>query len=944
MAPVAGNSGAPPLGELQVSAIPEASRARARRLPTRVSRSATPRAPIRRRSDSRACRLSLTPPFPPSPSTQFSADFEGGNLGDVRRVADNEYELTVRHDTNNPRHRLWFYFKVTNARAGQRVLIHMVNFSKTKSLYRDGMSPLVRSSSSATWERIHPKSVFYYKQKDRPTKRRDDAAAVEDDGRDSPEDGGEGGKKTPCVLSIVYTFDTKEAHWFSYSYPFGYTTQQHILDALERRRLPYVKRELLCRTLQNRRCDVLTIGDDVSDAAGAATDAATDAGAAPCPPAASVTRDGRRRSVVMITCRVHPGETPCSHTLRGFIDFVTGDSPAAVKLRERVTFVVVPMLNPDGCALGNYRTDSMGVDLNRAWRNADAKSKGEWVGTGTFAEHKAAEKKTEQFPTLRHAMALARKYANSDTHALEFYIDIHAHSTSKSSFFFVNNPHDEDDVERWERIAALPKLMDHNCAALEAPGFSLSSCRFCSNPDKAGAGRRAIGDMSRAAHVKRHGAGSSRANRGEEDKSSEDKSSEDKSEEDKSEEDKSSPAMCYTLEMSFYNAPSRSRQWSTSTSNEEAYERHGVGLAHAFVDYYRLRPPTEQRVEGILRRVDASAKVPRGSDQAAAWTKGDLMFGFGTQIFADGGGAQKPWHKNGAKEARAALNAREPSFLRWIAQRSAMTPKNVTSSPSSPTSSVPPNASKTLGAKSPDKTPSSGKKATSSVGKHRRNGSPAGTGAKKGSSPSSGAGAGKGKEGGGGKSPGIEPTAFEFVAIPTAPAPTRDANLAGKRGVGRAKLRARRNAPTPSPEPAADDDDDGGDGPSTETGQPAARDRDRALRIPSTTSPFQTPGDVDAIADESYGLAADLARARVDVVGTFVPRSDGTDGESPGPLVGSSAIAASVGGVSVGVAGGSAEPSRRARPAPRPPPMYPWEEDVDRFGGVSADVRRLRSA
>ena len=937
MAPVAGNSGAPPLGELQVSAIPEASRARARRLPTRVSRSATPRAPIRRRSDSRACRLSLTPPFPPSPSTQFSADFEGGNLGDVRRVADNEYELTVRHDTNNPRHRLWFYFKVTNARAGQRVLIHMVNFSKTKSLYRDGMSPLVRSSSSATWERIHPKSVFYYKQKDRPTKRRDDAAAVEDDGRDSPEDGGEGGKKTPCVLSIVYTFDTKEAHWFSYSYPFGYTTQQHILDALERRRLPYVKRELLCRTLQNRRCDVLTIGDDVSDAAGAATDAATDAGAAPCPPAASVTRDGRRRSVVMITCRVHPGETPCSHTLRGFIDFVTGDSPAAVKLRERVTFVVVPMLNPDGCALGNYRTDSMGVDLNRAWRNADAKSKGEWVGTGTFAEHKAAEKKTEQFPTLRHAMALARKYANSDTHALEFYIDIHAHSTSKSSFFFVNNPHDEDDVERWERIAALPKLMDHNCAALEAPGFSLSSCRFCSNPDKAGAGRRAIGDMSRAAHVKRHGAGSSRANRGEEDKSSEDKS-----EEDKSEEDKSSPAMCYTLEMSFYNAPSRSRQWSTSTSNEEAYERHGVGLAHAFVDYYRLRPPTEQRVEGILRRVDASAKVPRGSDQAAAWTKGDLMFGFGTQIFADGGGAQKPWHKNGAKEARAALNAREPSFLRWIAQRSAMTPKNVTSSPSSPTSSVPPNASKTLGAKSPDKTPSSGKKATSSVGKHRRNGSPAGTGAKKGSSPSSGAGAGKGKEGGGGKSPGIEPTAFEFVAIPTAPAPTRDANLAGKRGVGRAKLRARRNAPTPSPEPAADDDD-GGD-PPTEMEHSAARDRDRALRIPSTISPFQTPGDVDAIADESYGLAADLARARVDVVGTFVPRSDGTDGESPGPLVGSSAIAASVGGVSVGVAGGSAEPSRRARPAPRPPPMYPWEEDVDRFGGVSADVRRLRSA
>ena len=54
-------------------------------------------------------------------------------------------------------------------------------------------------------------------------------------------------------------------------------------------------------------------------------------------------------------------------------------------------------------------------------------------------------------------------------------------------------------------MAALPKLMDHNCAQLDAPGFSLSACRFCSNPDKAGTGRRAVGDMARAAHIKRTG-------------------------------------------------------------------------------------------------------------------------------------------------------------------------------------------------------------------------------------------------------------------------------------------------------------------------------------------------------------------------------------------------------------------------------------------------------
>ena len=78
-------------------------------------------------------------------------------------LSECEYELAVRHDTCAPRHRLWFHFSASNHRPNQKVLFHVVNFSKSKSLYKDGMSPTVRTASKPKWERLHPKNVFYYK-------------------------------------------------------------------------------------------------------------------------------------------------------------------------------------------------------------------------------------------------------------------------------------------------------------------------------------------------------------------------------------------------------------------------------------------------------------------------------------------------------------------------------------------------------------------------------------------------------------------------------------------------------------------------------------------------------------------------------------------------------------------------------------------------------------
>jgi murein tripeptide amidase MpaA len=71
------------------------------------------------------------------------------------------------------------------------------------------------------------------------------------------------------------------------------------------------------------------------------------------------------RKCIIISSRVHPGESNASFIMEGFLDFIVSNEKEAKALRETFVFKVVPMLNPDGVIVGNYRCSLSGLDLNR---------------------------------------------------------------------------------------------------------------------------------------------------------------------------------------------------------------------------------------------------------------------------------------------------------------------------------------------------------------------------------------------------------------------------------------------------------------------------------------------------------------------------------------------------------------------------------------------------
>ena len=147
----------------------------------------------------------------------------------------------------------------------------------------------------------------------------------------------------------------------------------------------------------------------------------------------------------MVSARVHPGESNASWMMHGLLEALTADSADARLLRRTVMLKVVPMLNPDGVILGNYRCSVTGLDLNRQWADPNETS----------------------HPTIHALKRMMRGYIA--TEQLLLFCDLHGHSRKRNIFAYACETL-RGSTRLRERV--FPRLL------ADCPHFALSACSF----------------------------------------------------------------------------------------------------------------------------------------------------------------------------------------------------------------------------------------------------------------------------------------------------------------------------------------------------------------------------------------------------------------------------------------------------------------------------------
>lgn len=373
------------------------------------------------------------------PPITFSSQFDSGNLGRVELTAPDSFSLWTVPDCYGSQAesscRSWFHFSV-QLQPPKRLILTIKNLNLQGKLYREGMKPVVRTSTES-WQRL-PCPVTY-------------TVAGE----------------VATLFEVTFTYEfTQNQTWFAFSYPWSYTDNDLYINSVAgkaKEKGLFTHQTTLVMSLEGRKCDLLAI----SSHSGLSYTPNQDYPRPLYPSGNALPCFSPLKPTIFLSARVHPGETPSSYLLKGLLDWLVSEDPRAQTALDKFIFIAVPLLNPDGVYRGYYRLDTRGVNLNRSYTAPE------------IACHPTIWAVKEVITRLN---TLGNLYA---------YIDLHAHASKRGIFVYGNH------MDFWRDVTAraFAKTLSLNCPHFDYEGsiFDEEHMKTVDNSgSKEGAGRVAL--------------------------------------------------------------------------------------------------------------------------------------------------------------------------------------------------------------------------------------------------------------------------------------------------------------------------------------------------------------------------------------------------------------------------------------------------------------------
>jgi zinc carboxypeptidase/carboxypeptidase M14-like protein len=243
------------------------------------------------------------------------ANFEGGALGKIVRVAETHFRCGVKGESDQDgrnRQANWYYFRVDGAK-DQALTLDLVDLPGEYNYRPNG--------GAVTGE-----TLPWYSEDNRHWRPIETAEYQSD---------------TPLLRIRLRPRANKI--WIAHVPPYTNQQLQRLLD--EFKRSPDLRQQIVGRTVQDRAMLLLTITDE--------------------------SEPDTQKKVIWLMFRQHSWEAGSSWAGEGALRFLLSADLVALQMRRTAIFKIFPLCDPDGVARGGVRFNAHGFDLNRNWDAVD---------------------------------------------------------------------------------------------------------------------------------------------------------------------------------------------------------------------------------------------------------------------------------------------------------------------------------------------------------------------------------------------------------------------------------------------------------------------------------------------------------------------------------------------------------------------------------------------